>query len=135
MGDASDIRNLLKAAAEDMRAPPDGKELRSWWRDFASSAERMSKRVTALLAVASAAGVMGSSGLAWWATHQGFGSQDREAQLTATLQKMDQKLDRIELTIGGLGPRVDTLESKVWIQNEKLASLGSWAKGKGWPGQ
>lgn len=75
--------------------------------------------------------VSASSGFAYWTSHQGFVTQDQQAQLAAQLREFDKKLDIVVATAGGLGPRIGTLEDKTWLQSNKSASLESWAKTRG----
>ncbi len=97
---------------------------------FGHAAERLSKRVAALLTFCSICGITGSTALAYWTTHQNFVQQNQLAEINRTLENMRVLLTIEQATFGTWQARVTKVEETLEDHTERLAILGTQKKGR-----
>lgn len=119
------------------RTPPDEDEvqLTSVWRNFATWAERRSKRMAALMGLFGLVSTPISAGFSYYVSHQGFATQDSQAKLAAQqleeLHAIERKVDILLTTDSLLGPRVGASETILGKHGERIAAIEGWAGKKG----
>lgn len=105
------------------RTPVSDPSFGSALRHFAAAAERMSKRLTALLAVASMAGILGSTALAYWVTRQGFVTQDTIAQINASVRRIEAAVETQSLTGQNQREQLKLVNEALFQHTQLLAEL------------
>lgn len=82
-----------------------------------------SKRIAIVVGLWGTVSTPFAAGLAWWATHQGFITQEQQSQKDREQREIYLSVKVIEATVGAVGPRMDKIEDKVNAHSEALASL------------
>lgn len=105
--------------------------LRTAVAHFYAWIQTTSKTVIVLLGLWGTISTPISVGLAYWATHLGWATQDEQARASAEVRRVGEDVKVVLATVGGVGPKVDRLGDKLEINSNDIARLESWAKQRG----
>lgn len=118
--------------AEPSDPPPSEKGFRSAAAHAAHGAERLSKRVAALLALVGSAMTMGSVAFAYWNANANDARDNRDAkeraEMRTAISNIDRKVEIITLSVGPLSPKLVELDTKVVLEGNRATALETWAK-------
>jgi hypothetical protein len=119
-------------AREPSDPPPSSSPTRASFRvgvaHFAGWAERMSKRVTVLLAIASSASVVGSFGFAFWTAHQDFVHQNQIADINASVRRIELAVESISLGTKNDREQVRLINETLFAHTQQIAAMSGPGK-------